>query len=251
MTSVQRILAASQPGRARSSHLAAWGVVGLIAQVAFTAGWLIAETWQGSRYSVVTDTISDMQAATAPHAWFPIACFAVGGAGTFCFAVFGLRPALSAAGRVAAHAPWMLALAGLAIGNSFPLIPCDPPATGCTAHHQLFSAGGMTDAMVASTAFLVLAFTPGQLGKRLKIVPEWRRLARLMTAAQATCTLAYIALCITALADTAEGLAERALAISCVLWISALAIRLIYVSGRRGRRRVVRTSGLLPELEGG
>ena len=49
----------------------AWGVVGLLAQVAFAAGWVIAETWQGPRYSPVTDTISDLQAATAPHVWFP------------------------------------------------------------------------------------------------------------------------------------------------------------------------------------
>ncbi len=87
----------------------AWGVVGVIAQAAFTAGWLIADTWQGPGYSPVKYTISDLQAATAPHAWFPIACFAMGGLGTFGFAVFGLRPALAGAGQVAAYAPWMLA----------------------------------------------------------------------------------------------------------------------------------------------
>ena len=67
--------------RPRQREALVWGVVGLVAQVAFAAGWLIAETWQGPRYSLLTDTISDMQAAGAPHVWFPIVCFAVGGAG--------------------------------------------------------------------------------------------------------------------------------------------------------------------------
>jgi hypothetical protein len=56
----------------------------------------------------LNDTISDLQAATAPHAWFPIACFAVGGLGTFGFAVFGLRPALVGAGKAAQYAPWII-----------------------------------------------------------------------------------------------------------------------------------------------
>lgn len=129
-------------------HMLAWGAVGAIAQVAFAAGWLIADTWQRPRYSSIKNPISDLQAATAPHAWFPIACFAVGGLGTFGFAVFGLRPALGRAGTIAAYAPWMLAVAGLAIGNSFPLIPCQRIAAGCTAHVQLHSPGGMTDAIV-------------------------------------------------------------------------------------------------------
>jgi hypothetical protein len=79
----------STVGRARDGCLLAWGVVGVVAQAAFMAGWLIAETWQGPRYSPVKYTISDLQAATAPHAWFPIACFAAGGLGTFGFAGSG------------------------------------------------------------------------------------------------------------------------------------------------------------------
>jgi hypothetical protein len=53
------------------SHGLAWGVVGVMAQAAFTAGWVVTELWQGPRYSPVNDTISDMQASTAPHVWFP------------------------------------------------------------------------------------------------------------------------------------------------------------------------------------
>lgn len=232
MTGGQVHAAGRRPGLARGSHLRAWGVLGVIAQVAFVAGWLIAETWQGPHYSVVTDTISDMEAVTAPHAWFPIACFAVGGAGTFCFAVFGLRPALAGAGRTAAYGPWLLALAGLAVGNPFPLIPCELPAPGCTAHQQLYSPGGMTDAIVATAALLVLAFTPRPLWERMKVLPEWRRLRPVMTTARVACPLCFILLSVASLAGTAAGLAERALAASLTLWIGALAVRLICVSGR-------------------
>jgi hypothetical protein len=169
------VIAGNLVGRARDGRLLAWVVAGLAAQAAFMAGWLIAETWQGPRYSPVNDTISDLQAATAPHAWFPIACFAVGGLGTFGFAVFGLRPALAGAGKAAGYAPRMLAWAALALGNSFPLIPCRLADPGCTAHHQLVSPGGLTDAIVASIAFLLLAFTPFPLWRRLKVLPQWHR----------------------------------------------------------------------------
>lgn len=233
MTSGQAGAGSRQPGPARAPHLAAFGVLGVIAQIAFTAGWLVSESWQGPRYSAITSTISDMQAATAPHVWFPVTCFAVGGAGTFCFAVFGLRPALAMAGQVAADATWMLAVAGLAIGNSFPLIPCQVPDPGCTAHRQLYSPGGVTDAIVATAAFLVLAFLPGPLWQRLRVLPDWQGLRPVMTAARIICPLCFILLCAASLTGFAQGLAERALATSLVLWIGALAVTLIRVPPAR------------------
>jgi len=115
------------PVHPAGGHMFIWGIVGVLAMVIFNAGWLIAETWQGPSYSPIADTISDMQAQTAPHVWFPIACFALGALGGFGFALFGLRPALAGAGKVAANAPWLLAFSLLALGNSFPLIPVDWP----------------------------------------------------------------------------------------------------------------------------
>jgi hypothetical protein len=168
--------------------------------VLFMAGWLGAETWQGPGYSVVSDTISDMQAATAPHVWFPIACFAIGGI-----------------------APWMLAFAGLAIGNSFPLIPCQVSDYACSAHRQLYSPGGMTDAVVATAAFLVLAFIPGPLWRRLQVLPQWRRLKPVMVTARVVCPVCFLGLC-------AEGIAERMLSTTCVLWLAAVATTAIHVS---------------------
>jgi hypothetical protein len=214
------------PEAGADRHLLAWGVVGVIAQVAFLAGWLIADTWQPRGYSLVNNTISDMQAATAPHAWFPVACFAAGGLCTFGFAMFGLRPALARAGKRAAYAPWMLAIAGLAIGNSFPLVPCQRIAAGCTAAYVQHSPGGMTDGIVASIAFLVLVITPFPLWRRLKALPEWRKLKPVMIAARVTGPICFILLA--AFSNSGpQGLVERILAATLSLWIGALAITLI------------------------
>ena len=209
-----------------------WGVVGLIAQIAFMAGWLIGETWQGSGYSPIKYTISDLQAATAPHVWFPIVCFALGGLGTFGFAVFGLRPALAKAQKIAVHSTWMLAFSTLALGNSFPLIPFRLMDPGATAHAQLFSPGGLTDAIVSTFAFLMLVFTPAQLWKRFAVLPEWRRLKPMMRAASVICPICFLLLCASSLIGSFQGLAERILVTSCVLWTCALAINLISVSGK-------------------
>jgi hypothetical protein len=220
---------AAAPGIRDTSHLAVWGVVGVIAQLAFTAGWLITETWQGPGYSAVSDTISDMQAATAPHVWFPIICFAAGGIGTFCFAAFGLAPALKSAGQTARSVPWQLGIAALALGNSFPLTPCRLPDPGCTAHSQLFSAGGLTDAIVSTIALLVLVRVPNGLWKRMRAVPRWQRVKPVMLTARVVCPACFVLLFAAAVTDTAQGLAERVLVTSCVLWVLVLAVTAIAI----------------------
>jgi hypothetical protein len=222
------------PGR----HAFAWGAVGAASQVIFTAGWVVAETWQGPRYSPIADNISDMQARTAPHVWFPIACFAIGALGTFGFAVFGLRPALSGAGKIAAYSPWLLAICALAIGNSFPLIPCRLSDVGCTANAQLLSPGGLTDAIVAGLAFLGLAVTPFPLGRRIAALASWRRLAPVTRAARIACPVSYLLLAVSTniAAMPAVGLIERVLATSCVLWIGALAVNLMIESRTPARQ---------------
>jgi len=205
-----------------------WGVVGLLAQVAFAAGWVVAETWQGPRYSPLTDTVSDLQAATAPHAWFPVVCFAVGGLGIFGFAVFGLRPAWAGAVRVA---PWAIGLSGLALGNSFPQIPCQLSASGCTATGQLLSAGGLTDAILSGAALWLLAITPLQLARLLIPLPQWRALARLLLVAGVVAIAGYGLLALALLTGVWAGLVERALVAVCQLWLAVLAVNLIRTSG--------------------
>ena len=214
----------------------AWGVVGVMAQVVFTAGWVVTELWQGPRYSPVNDTISDMQASTAPHVWFPIASFALAAVATFGFVVFGLRPALAGAGKRASFAPWMLAFSALALGNSFPLIPCRLSDPGCTPSFQLSSPGGLTDAIVSGLAFFVLVITPFPLWRRLATLPGWQGVRPVLLAATVIDPILFVLLAISSNAASmpALGLIERALATTCSLWISALAFNLI-IESRQGR----------------
>jgi hypothetical protein len=135
----------------------------------------------------------------------------------------------------------MLACAALALGNSFPLIPRRLPDPGCTARHQLVSPGGLTDAIVATIACLLLAFTPFPLWRRLKVLPQWQPLKPVMIAARVTGPACFLLLAISSDTDTAEGLTERRLA-TCVLWMGALAVTLIFVS-RHARTPAVSRTG--------
>jgi hypothetical membrane protein len=213
--------------RRRRPQALTWGVIGLLAQVVFAAGWVIAETWQGPRYSPVTDTISDLQAATAPHVWFPVLCFALGGLGTFGFALFGLRPALAGVSWAAA---WKIGLSGLALGNSFPLIPCQLSAHACTATSQLLSVGGLTDALLSGVALWVLAITPFPLARRVTSLPGWKSLKPILLVAGVVTPALYGLLAIALFTGAAQGIAERVLVVVCQLWICLLAGNLIRVS---------------------
>lgn len=233
--------------RGRSRGLA-WGLVGVMAQVAFTAGWVVTELWQGPRYSPINDTISDMQASTAPHVWFPIATFGLAAVATFAFVVFGLRPALVGAGKRARFAPWMLAGSALALGNSFPLIPCRLSDPGCTPSFQLNSPGGLTDAIVSGLAFFVLVITPFPLWRRLGTLPEWRRLRPILLAATFIGPILFVLLAVSSSEPSmpAIGLIERVLATTCALWISALAVNLIIDSRREPSQRTAIEVGPIP-----
>jgi hypothetical protein len=200
-----------------------WGGVGIIAQVLFLIGWIVPLTWQGPRYNIIANTISDTQAADAPHAWFPIAVFAAAAIGTFCFAVFGLRPTLAEPGRGAGVGLWMLAIAGLVIGNSFPLIPCSLAQPGCSPNQQLLSPGGITDAVVATAALLVLAIAPWPLWRRMKTLPRWQHLAPVMTAARIVCPACFLLIVIANAANVAQGLTERLLVTALIIWLGILA----------------------------
>jgi hypothetical protein len=220
-------VAVLRPEGERSRQAFIWGFVGLLAQLVFAAGWVIAETWQGPRYSPVTDTISDLQAATAPHVWFPVLLFALGGLGTFGFAIFGLRPALAG---VSAPAAWKIGLSGLALGNSFPLVPCQLSAHACTPTSQLLSAGGLTDALLSGVALWVLAITPLPLARRVISLPGWRSLRPVLLVAGVVTPALYGLLAIALLAGSWQGLAERGLVVVCQLWICLLAGNLIRTS---------------------
>jgi hypothetical protein len=195
----------------------------------FTVGWLLADRWQGPGYSTVRHTISDETALTAPHAWYLISCQLICGAGTIVFALFGLRPVLAGAGAVRRVAPWMLAVGGVSYLVVFPRIPCRLADTACSLHEHLYSAGGMTDALVSGIAVAVLAITPFPLWARMREIPRWRRLRPFMIAGRVLGPVLLIATVSQGpfAPGPYEGLLERALALTAAVWISALAIALI------------------------
>jgi hypothetical protein len=209
---------ASRPARAWRG----WGIIGLGAQAAFMLGWLAAEAWQPRGYSWLSNTIGDMQAATAPHVWLLVLCFAVGGAGSFCFLIFGLRPTLRPAGAVAAGVPWAMALSLLALGNSFPLMPCQV-GPACSPHQQLFGAGGYIDAILASVALFVVSFSPKHLWRRLRAVPGWKPFKPVAARAATVAPAAFLLFCLSSLTGVAEGLTERMVVTACAVWMAALA----------------------------
>ncbi|OHV40565.1 MULTISPECIES: DUF998 domain-containing protein [Pseudofrankia] len=209
-----------------------WGAVGLAAQLVFTVGWLLAGTWQGPRYDAVRDSISDETALTAPHAWLPITCQLLAGLGTIAFALFGLRPALTTAGRTARYAPWMLAGGAVAYLVIFPRLPCRLADTACGVHQHLYSAGGLTDAIASGALIALLAVAPFPLWRRMREIPRWRRLRPVMLGAR---VLGPILLIATAsqgpyAPGSQEGLFERMLALTVAVWICALAASLLVSS---------------------
>jgi Protein of unknown function (DUF998) len=216
--------AGSSAARAR-----VWGAIGLFAQLTFTLGWLVADTWQGPRYSAIRYSISDETAATAPHAWFLITCQTIAGLGTIGFALFGLRRVLAPAGKTAAYAPWMMAAGAICYLVLLSRLPCRLADPGCTVHHHFDSAGGLTDAIVSGLAIGVLVITPFPLWRRMRELSDWRPLRPLMIGARLLGVLLLIATASQGpyTAGPDEGLFERALAIVAALWISVVALKTI------------------------
>jgi hypothetical protein len=131
----------------------------------------------------------------------------------------------------------MLAISTLALGNSFPLIPCSAANLGCTLHRQISSPGGLTDAIVAGVALSVLAFTPSPLWQRLRVLPNWQSVKFVLVPARVVCPFLFVLVAVSSLTSTDQGLAERVLVTSCVVWVGALAVTLLLVA-RKTRRPV-------------
>ena len=213
-----------------------WAAAGLAGQVIFTLGWLAADRWQGPGYSPFRYTISDMTALSAPHAWFLITCQLLAGAGTICFAVFGLRPALASAGPTARYAPWLLAVGALAYLVIWPRVPCRLADAGCSVHQHLYSVGGLTDAIGSGALIGVLVIAPFPLWRRLRSVPGWQRTRPFMIAARILGPVLVIAAAAQGpvAPGAQEGALERALALLAAAWICSLAFTLITVSAKPG-----------------
>lgn len=158
-----------------------------------------------------------------------IACQLTAGLGTVGFALFGLRRALSPAGKTAAYAPWMMAVGALCYLVVVPRLPCRLADPGCTVHDHFDNAGALTDAIVSGLAIGVLAITPFPLWRRMRELSRWRPLRPVMIGAR----LVGVPLLIATASQgpyapgSDEGLFERALAVVAALWISTVAVQVI------------------------
>jgi len=230
--------------------LTAFGVIGLVSQILFMAGWLIPASWQPRGYSVVRDTISDLMARTAPHAEVPVTLLIAAGIGTMLFALLGLRPALRAAGRTAFYAPWMLAFSALGFGNvlSFLQIPCQ---TGVCGPHQAASTfAGAQDVIGGVVVVTLLAISPFPMSRRLKETPGWQRLggpSQLTGLAVMACFIAF------GLHSTAaiHGLLERGVATIGSGWTAVLAVHLIRTARQPETRTTAAVTTAAPDTRAG
>jgi len=92
----------------------------------------------------------------------------------------------------------------------------------------------LTDATVASTAFVVLAITPFPLWRRLAVLPQWQRLKPVMMAARVLGHVFFVLLAASSTMTSmpANELIERLLVSTFVVWTGALAVTLLVTSRR-------------------
>lgn len=206
------------------------GAAGLLAQAVFTAGWAAAGTWQPPHYSPVRDTISDLMARTAPHAFVTLVILMLAGTGTALFALVGLRSALAPAGRVAPYAPWLLGLSVLGLGSvlSFAQIPCQA-GVGCSLHQAMSGFGGTVDLTGGAVVALIGAVAPFPMARRMRTVVGWERLARPSLLAGAVAFTCLVASGL-GVAAPVQGLLQRVAATVAAVWAAVLAANLIRVS---------------------
>lgn len=154
-----------------------WAWVGLAAQVLFVASWLIAATWQGSRYRSLEHTISDMLSIGAPGAMVLIVVFTLCGLGTILFALLAVRPALRPGGRTATAGAVLLALSIFGVGDLLAAAErqaCRLADPGCSGADQRANLGGKIDTMITPTGIVLFVVAALVLAAAMKRAPGWQ-----------------------------------------------------------------------------
>jgi len=200
-----------------------WAWVAFAAQVLLVVGWIVAGFWQGPRYSVLADSISDMYAVTAPGALFLVVVSTLCGLATVLFAGLSVWPSLRAAGASAAIGSVLLGLSiyGLvSVLTPFKRVACRIAEEGCTPGDQLATTGGRLDLILSTAGIALFIGAVFFLSAAMARTPDWRYLAR----PGRWVGIAFIVLLVaSALAFGAFGLANRVLAITGAAAIAGLA----------------------------
>ncbi len=218
--------AAGNAGRpARRIRRVAWLVIA--AQVAFVFSMLIAAAWQGPHYSLISDSMSDMYAVTAPDALFLVVVLTLCGAATMWFAWRGLRPALAPAGRrLATVTSALLALSIFGIGDLLTpasRLDCRLADPGCTPAMQLSNLGGKMDDGFSTVGVILLIAFGFVLAYALKRIPAWRSWVRPVRWFSVMMTALLILDGVTQGANGLSGMFERFIALTGAAGIALLA----------------------------
>jgi hypothetical protein len=233
-------MSATTTGEHRSGPvLRGWAWAGLLAQVAFVLGWLLAAAWQPRGYSVVRHTISDMYAVTAPHAWFLVVLLTLCGAATVGFAWFAVRRSLSAGGRPATVGALLLVVSILGLGDllsPFEQEACQQADPACSAADQVANLGGTLDGVLSTVGLVALVAAGFVLAAAMRRAPGWSRAVgwtRVLSAVVAVLLLATGFLGVLGVG----GLLERLLALVAALGLALLAWAVLSRTGpgRAGR----------------
>jgi hypothetical protein len=225
MTTTPRTSAPHPPAPAGAARLQGWAAVGLAGETLFTVAWIIAGTIQGAGYSSIRDDISDLGARTAGYPWLLLAPQAAAGIAVAAFALFGLRPALSAAGRPGWTGPWLAALSAIQNVSDAIFRPDCRAADGCGQTQATASWPGQVHATVGLLSVVLLVVAPFVIARRLRRLPDWRNLAgpSLIVGVMLAAGLVAVAAPQTA---AVHGLVQRAMALLGATWGILLALRL-------------------------
>jgi hypothetical protein len=209
-----------------------WAWAGLVAQIAFVVSWIIAGFWQGSRYSALSQTISDMYAVTAPRGMFLVVVITMCGVATVLFALLALRPALRASGWVGTLGCALLALSIYGLGDAltpFEREACRIADEGCTAADQLATAGGTLDAVLSTFGIFLFIGAAFVLAEAMKRTPGWQRWA--WPARGVGIGFIVVLGALIATEDSLGGLMERLLAALGATAIAAVAAHTLRLVG--------------------
>jgi hypothetical protein len=219
-----------------------WARATLVAHVVFTLSWVLAAAWQGPRYNIFSQSISDMYAEGAPGAWFLILVLTWAGITLVLFTRYALWPSLRTAGRPAAIGATLLALSIFGIGDVLTLFEregCQLASAGCTSSKQLANSGGSLDAILSTAGVLFLVVAgfclaaafkrTGEDGDGQGVLRTWARPARRVSIAM---IVLFVADGLTQSAGL-SGLFERFIALLGAAGIIALAVGVLRVQRQR------------------
>lgn len=202
-----------------------WAWAGLLAQVAFVLGWLLAAAWQPPGYSVLRHTISDLYAVTAPHAWFLVVLLTLCGAATIGFAWLAVRPALAAAGRRASVGALLLAVSILGLGDllsPFEQEACQQADPTCSPADQVATLGGRLDGILSTVGLVALVAAGFVLASAMARTPGWQRTVRPTRVVTGVLVVLLLATGFLGVLGVG-GLLERLLALVAALGVALLA----------------------------